>query len=46
MEHDGVAAESDDTVFFTNWTTAAVVQVHQSFTARLSKKAKIILVDQ
>jgi hypothetical protein len=38
----GIAEETDDTVFFSNWNTALVVQVHyrqdgRSFTERLSR---------
>lgn len=44
VQDTGVASESEDTVFFSNWNTAAIVQVHRwtsgdiSFTGRLSRK--------
>ncbi len=47
IESGGVAEETDDVVFFSNWNTAIVIQVIEwnrgveSFTSRLSRKVHI-----
>jgi len=44
VESGGIASETDDVVFFSNWNTAIIIQIHEwnrgieSFTSRLSRK--------